>query len=59
MYSLVMKIIMFPYLISMAVKEMLDMCFMDVETIYLCEKLDNDIYIRVLEGLKIPKIGAH
>ena len=54
-----MKMIMFCYLISMTVKERLDMLLMDVETTYLYEKLDNDIYIRVPKGLKIPEIGAH
>ena len=49
--------IKFRYL--MALKEGLDMCLMDVITIYLYEKLDTNIYMRILEGLKIPKMGAH
>ena len=59
MYSPVMDMITFYYLISVAVKEWLDMCLMDVMTTYLYGKLNNDIYMRVLEGLKIPKMGVH
>ena len=58
-YSPIMNIIMFHYLITMAVKERLDLRFMDVMTTYLYGKLDNDIYMRVPEGLKIPKMGVH
>ena len=43
----------------MEVKERLDIRLMDVMIAYLYGKLDNDIYMRVLEGLKIPKIGVH
>ena len=42
----------------MAVKERLDMHLMDVVIAYLYGKLDNDIYARVPEGLKISKIDA-
>ena len=49
---------MFCYLISMTIKERLDMHLMDVEKTYLYEKLDNYIYIKVLQRLKIPKMGA-
>ena len=59
MYSPVMDMITFYYLINMTVKERLDMCLMDVITIYLYGKLDNDIYMKILRGLKIPKMGAH
>ena len=58
-YSLVMDMITFCYLISMVVKERLDMRLMDVVTADLYGKLDNDIYMKVLKGLKIPKIGVH
>ena len=54
-----MEMITFCYLISMAVKERLDMRLMDIVTTYLYGKLDNDIYIRVPEGLKIPNMGVH
>ena len=59
MYSPVIDMIMFRYLISITVKERLDMCLMDVVTTCLYGKLDNDIYIRVLEGLKIPEMCVH
>ena len=35
------------------------MCLIDIVTTYLYGKLDNDIYMRVLEGLKILKMGIH
>ena len=35
------------------------MLLMDVVTTNLYEKLDNDIYMRVPEGLKILKMGEH
>ena len=54
-----MDMITFCYLISMAVKERFDMCLIDVMTAYLYGKLDNDIYMRVQEGLKIPNMGVH
>ena len=47
MYSPVMDIGMFCYLISMTVKERLNMHLIDVVTAYLYGKLDNDIYMRV------------
>jgi hypothetical protein len=31
------------------------MCLMDVVTAYLYGSLDNDIYMKVLEGIKIPE----
>ena len=37
----------FHYLISMAVKERLDIHLIDIVIAYLYEKLDNDIYMRV------------
>ena len=58
-YSPVMDMIKFRYLINMIVKERLDMRLMDVMIAYLYGKLDNDIYMRVPEGLKIPKMGIH
>ena len=43
----------------MTVKERLNMRLIDVVISYLYGKLDNNIYIRVPEGLKIPKMGVH
>ena len=57
-YSPVMDGITFRYLVSMAVKERLDMCLMDIVTVYLYESLDAHIYIKVPDGLKIPNMGA-
>ena len=57
-YSPVMDGITFRYLVSMAVKERLDMRLMDVVTAYLYGSLDADIYMKVLDGLKIPNMGA-
>jgi len=53
-YSPVMSGITFRYLISMAANLNLKMQLMDVVTAYLYESLDSEIYMRVLEGLKIP-----
>ena len=50
-----MDIITICYLISMEVKERLDMCLMDVVTTYLYRKLDNDIYMRAPERLNKTK----
>lgn len=43
------------YLIGDAIYEKLDLQFIDVVTKYLYVYLDNDIYMRILEWLKIPK----
>ena len=50
-----MDAITFRYLISLAVFENLEMRFMDVVTAYLYGSLDNDIYMKIREGFKIPK----
>ena len=50
-----MDAITFRFLISLVAKENLDMRLMDVVTTYLCGSLDNDIYMKILEGYKIPK----
>ena len=52
-YSLVMSGIMFRYLISMVAGLNLKMQMMDVVTAYLYGALDSDIYMKVLDGLKI------
>ena len=54
-YSPVMDAITFRYLISLAVSENLEMRLMDVVTAYLYGSLDNDIYMRVPEGFKMPE----
>ena len=46
---------MFRYLISLAVSENLEMHLMDVVTAYLYGSLDNDIYMRVPKGFKMPE----
>ena len=54
-YSPIMDAITFRYLISLAISENLEMRLMDVVTTYLYGSLDNDIYMRVPEGLKMPE----
>ena len=54
-YSPVMDTITFRYLISFAVHEKLHMQLMDVVTAYLYGQLDNNIYMKVPEGLKMPE----
>jgi len=54
-YSPVMSGIMFRYLISMAANLNLKMQLMDVVTAYLYGSLYSEIYMRVPEGLKIPR----
>ena len=48
-----MDTITFSYLMSLVVLEKLDMRLMDVITAYLYRELDTDIYMKVLEGLKL------
>ena len=50
--------ITFYYLISMTIKERLDIHLMDVEKTYLYEKLDNDIYIKIPIKTKDTKDGC-
>ena len=59
MYSYVIEKITLCYLVNMETKKMIDMHFIDIVTIYINGKLNNDIYIRVTKGLKIPKMGEH
>ena len=54
-YSPVMDAITFRYLISLAVSENLEMRLMDVVTAYLYGSLDNDIYMKIPEGFKMPE----
>jgi hypothetical protein len=44
------------FLVSLTITENLQMCLMDVVTSYLYGSLDNDIYMKVPEGLKMPEI---
>ena len=53
-----MDAITFRFLISLAISEGLDMCLMDVITTYLYGSMDNDIYIKIFEGFKLPKANC-
>ncbi|GJT46040.1 copia protein [Tanacetum coccineum] len=53
-YSPVMDAITFRYLISLAVSKNLEMRLMKVVTAYLYGSIDNDIYMKIPEGFKIP-----
>jgi len=55
-YSPVVDAITFRFLISLAVNKRLDMHLMDVVTAYLYGSLDNDIYMKIPEGFKMPEI---
>jgi Reverse transcriptase (RNA-dependent DNA polymerase) len=52
-YSPVVDAITLRFLISLTIVENLQMCLMDVVTSYLFGSLDNDIYMKVHEGLKM------
>jgi Reverse transcriptase (RNA-dependent DNA polymerase) len=54
-YSPVVDAITLRFLISLTITENLQMHLMDVVTAYLYGSLDNDIYMKVLEGLKMPE----
>ena len=54
-YSPVMDAITFRYLMSLSASNNLDMYLMDVVTAYLYGSLDNDIYMKISEGLKVPE----
>ena len=51
----VMDTITYNFLISLAVQEGLDMRLMNVITVYLYGSLDNDIYMKIPEGFKLPE----
>nr|GEW24894.1 putative RNA-directed DNA polymerase [Tanacetum cinerariifolium] len=53
-YSPIMDAITFCYLINLIVSENLKMRLMDVVTAYLYGSIDNDIYMKISEGFKIP-----
>ena len=50
-----MEAITFRFLISLAVSEGLDMRLMDINTTYLYGSTDNDIYMKIPKGFKLPK----
>ena len=50
-----MDVITFHFLISLTVSQEMNMHFMDVITTYLYGFMDNDIYMKILEGFKLPK----
>ena len=52
-YSPVVDATTFRFLISLAIKENLDMRLMDVVTAYLYGPLDNEIYMRLPEGVEL------
>jgi len=52
-YSPVMNVIMFRYLICLVVSEKLNMQLMNVVATYLCGDLNMKIYMKDLEGLKL------
>jgi hypothetical protein len=54
-YSHVLDAIKFRFLISYVVTKSLDMRLMNVVTVYLYGSLDNDIYMKIPEGYKMPK----
>ncbi|KAL1199181.1 Retrovirus-related Pol polyprotein from transposon TNT 1-94 [Cardamine amara subsp. amara] len=52
-YSPVVDATTFRFLISLAIKENLDMRLMDVVTAYLYGPLDNEVYMKVPEGIEL------
>ena len=54
-YAPVMDVITSRFLITLVAKENLDMQLMDVVTAYLYGSLDNDIYMKILEGYKMSE----
>ena len=53
-----MDVITFLFLISLTVSKGLHMRLIDVVITYLYESIDNDIYMKVLEGFKLPKANT-
>ena len=50
-----MDAITFHFLITLAIPKGLDTHFMDVITTYLYGFIDNDIYMKIPEGFKLPE----
>ena len=55
-YVPVMDAITFSFLISLVIIENLDMRLMHAVTAYLYGSLDNDIYINIPEGYRMPEV---
>ena len=53
-----MDAITFRFLISLAVLEGLDMRLMNVIITYLYRSMDNDIYMKIPEGFKLPEANS-
>ena len=53
-----MDAITYYFLISLAVPQGLDMCLMNVITTYLYGSMDNDIYMKIPEGFKLPEANS-
>ena len=53
-YSPVIDAITFRFLMSLTASKNLEMQLIDVLTTYLYGSLDNDIYMKLPEGLKMP-----
>ena len=54
-FSPIMDTINFHFLISLAVSKGLDIRLMNVITTYLYGFIDNDIYLKIPKGFKLPK----
>ena len=54
-YFPVMDVITLCYLVSLIVSEVLEMQLMDVVTAYVYGDLDSEIYMKVSDGLTLPK----
>ena len=57
-FSPVMDAITYNFLISLAVPKELDMRIMNVITVYLYGSMDNDIYLKILEGFKLLEANS-
>jgi len=53
-----MDAITFRYVISLAVSKNLEMRLMNVVTSYLYKSLVSGIYIKILEGFKMPEVTS-
>ena len=57
-FSLVKDTITYHFLISLAVLKGLDMRLMNVITVYLYGSMDNDIYMKIPKGFKLPEANS-
>ena len=53
-----MDVITYNFLISLAVPKGLDMHLMNVIIVYLYGSMDNDIYMKIPEGFKLPEANC-